>query len=292
LRYDPSVPTTPDAGPAVLKKRLGEELRKLRMAAEITVAQTATELDCGEGKIRHMENGRNVPSKSDLTVMITLYNAPAELHEELEDLRKAATKRGWWSSYRLPSWLHNYVGMEADAILIRNFELELIPGLLQIEQYARDVHILGGPKILGSDEVDRMVKARLKRQESLTGATPTTYQAVFSEAALHRLKGMEYATAQCRHLIEMARHPNVTIAILPFSRNLHLSMGGGFSLLDFPQHISAPIAYYDHVTGGQLEHDSAVVARLSEVYSELAATAMSPSETIAFIERWSKEPTV
>src|SRR6266536_6562918 len=123
LRYDGTVSSTPNAGPAVLKKRLGEELRKLRMAAGITVAGTATELGCGEGKIRHMENGRNVPTKSDLTVMIALYNAPAGVHEELEELRKAATKRGWWSSYRLPSWLHNFVGMEADAALIQTFTL-------------------------------------------------------------------------------------------------------------------------------------------------------------------------
>ncbi len=286
LRYDGAVSSTPDAGPAVLKKRLGEELRKLRTAAKITVARTATELDCGEGKVRHMENGRNVPSKPDLTVMIALYGATAEVHEQLEELRKAATKRGWWSSYRLPSWLHNYVGMEADATLIRNFEVELIPGLLQIEQYARDVHTLGGPKVLGPGEVERMVEARLKRQEILTGATPTTYHTIFSEAALHRLNGMEYASDQNHHLLEMARKPNITITVLPFTANLHLSMTGGFLLLDFPLGISAPVAYYDHVTGGQLEHDAAVVARLSEVYSELTAHAMSPSDTIAFLGRW------
>jgi hypothetical protein len=103
---------------------------------------------------------------------------------------------------------------------------------------------------------------------------------------------MEYAGAQYHYLLELARKPNVTIAVLPFSANLHLSMTGGFTLLDFPQGVSAPVAYYDHVTGGQLEHDSVVVARLSEVYSELTARAMSPNETIAFIERWSEEHTV
>lgn len=282
------MPSTPAAGPAVLKKRLGEELRKLRITADITVARTASELDCGEGKIRHMENGRNVPSKSDLTVMIALYGAPVTLHEELEELRKAATKRGWWSSYRLPSWLHNLVGLEADAALIRNFALELIPGLLQIDQYARDVYEGGGPKVLDPEHVERGVEARLKRQEILTGDNPVTYHAVISEAALHRLKGTGYAAVQYGHLLEMAHKGNVTIAILPFSTNLHLSMTGGFTLLDFPPGISAPLAYYDHVTGGQLEHDPTVVARLSEVYNELTARAMGPDETIAFIERWSR----
>jgi transcriptional regulator with XRE-family HTH domain len=291
LRYDRTVPTTPDAGPALLKKRLGEELRKLRMAAEVTVVRTASELGCGEGKVRHMENGRNVPSKSDLTVMVALYSAPADVHEELEELRKAATKRGWWSSYRLPTWLHNYVGMEADATLIRAFELELIPGLLQIEDYAQDVGMRGGPKKRDPEEVERGVRARLKRQEILTGDSPATYHAVISEGALHRVKGTSYAAAQYRHLLEMARRPNVTIAVLPFSANLHLSMAGGFTLLDFPAGVSAPVAYYDHVTGGQLEHDPTVVARLSEAYDELAARAMGSDGTTAFIGRWLEELT-
>lgn len=284
-RYDHAVLSPSVAGPAVLKKRLGEQLRKLRVAARITVAQTALELGCGEGKVRHMENGRNVPSKSDLTVMIALYGARPQFHESLEELRKAATRRGWWSSYRLPSWLHNYVGLEADATLIRSFDVEIIPGLLQIEPYARDVHTLG-TKVLDPEDVERKVAARLKRQERLTGENPITCHSIISEAALHRLKGTEYAGAQHRHLLEMARKPNITLAVLPFSKNLHSGMAGGFVVLDFPPGVSAPVAFYDHVTGGQLLHDSDDVTRLSEVHEELATLAMSAADTITFLKEW------
>jgi hypothetical protein len=223
--------------------------------------------------------------------MIALYGAPPDVHQALEDLRKAATTRGWWSAYRLPSWLHNYVGLEADATLIRNFEVELIPGLLQIEPYARDVHTVG-PVVLGSDDVERRVAARLKRQELLTGDAPVAHHAIISEAALHRIRGTAYADAQYTHLLAMARRPNVTIAVLPFSKKLHPGMAGGFHLLDFPPGVSAPVAYYDTATGGQLEHDPKVVTRLSGVYDELAALAMSTDETIAFIERWMKGQTL
>jgi hypothetical protein len=233
-----------------------------------------------------MENGRNVPSKSDLTVMIALYGAEAKVHESLEELRKAATRRGWWSSYRLPSWLHNYVGLEADAMLIRNFELELIPGLLQIEPYARDVVHALGPKVFTPEDVDRKVEARLKRQEILTGANPATYHAIISEAALHRLKVTKYANSQYRHLFEMAGKSNITLAVLPFSKGLHPGIAGGFILLDFPPGMSEPVAYYDDVTGGQLIHDSDAVANLSEVYDELTAQAMSPQATAAYLEEW------
>lgn len=275
----------------MLKKRLGEQLRKLRIAADVTVSQTAAELGCGEGKVRHMENGRNVPSKPDLTVMIALYGAPPDVHEALEELRRAATSRGWWSAYRLPSWLHNYVGLEADATLIRNFEVELIPGLLQIEPYARDIHTIG-PVVLGAEDVERRVAARLKRQELLASDAPVALHAIISEAALHRINGLEYARAQYSHLLEMARKPNITIAVLPFSKKLHPGMAGGFNLLDFPQGVSTPVAYYDTATGGQLEHDPRIVTRLSDVYDELTALAMGPDETIAFIERWMKGQTL
>lgn len=270
----------------MLKRRLGDQLRVLRVKAGVTVSQTAAELGCGEGKVRHMENGRNVPSKPDLTVMIALYGAAATEHETLEELRKAASSRGWWSAYRLPSWLHNYVGLEADATLIRNFEVELIPGLLQIPEYAREVHELGGPKILASDDVERKVAARLKRQELLAGDDAVTHHAVISEAALHRLKETEYAEAQYRHLIDMAERPNITIVVLPFSKRLHLSMAGGFILLDFPPNVSPPVAYYDHATGGQLVHDTEDVKRMSEVYAELTALSMSADDTVAFIAEW------
>jgi transcriptional regulator with XRE-family HTH domain len=269
----------------VLKKRLGDQLRALRGKAGVTVSQTAAELGCGEGKVRHMENGRNVPSKPDLTVMIALYGASTEEHEALEELRKAAGSRGWWSAYRLPSWLHNYVGLEADATLIRNFEVEVIPGLLQIPEYAREVHELG-PKVLASDDVERKVAARLKRQELLTDDTAVAYHAVISEAALHRLKETEYAETQYRHLLKMAARPNVTIAVLPFSKRLHQSMGGGFALLDFPPSLSTPVAFYDYVIGGQLIHDAREVARLSEVFEELNELSMGADDTIAFIAGW------
>jgi hypothetical protein len=217
--------------------------------------------------------------------MIALYQASPEQHEALEDLRKAATRRGWWSAYRLPSWLHNYVGLEADAIRIRNFEVELIPGLLQISEYAREVHALG-PMRLANDDVERKVAARLKRQELLTGENAVTYHTVISEAAFHRLSATEYADAQYRHLLEMAKKPNITITALPFSKRLHQSMSGGFALLDFPPEISSPVAYIEGgLPGGQLIHDSRDVDRMSEVYDELIALSLSAEETVAFLTR-------
>lgn len=234
-----------------------------------------------------MENGRNVPSKPDLTVLMALYDAPANIREDLEELRQAAGKRGWWSSYRLPPWLQNLVGMEADATTIRSFELELIPGLLQIEAYANLLHAFG-PVVVDPKDADPLVTARLERQKILTREEPADFRAVISEAALHRLRHNDFAVDQYRHLLTMGERPNVTISILPFAKRLHQSMSSGFTLLTFPDDTYAPVAYVDYAFGGQMEHEPKTVARLSEIYEELAAKALGVEESAEFIGDWIK----
>jgi hypothetical protein len=278
----------PELGPAVLKRRLGEELRALRQAAKVTVAQAAAELGSSEAKVRHMENGRNVPSKPDLTVMIALYGSSPRVHETLEELRQAANSRGWWSSYRLPPWLHNLVGLESDATTIRNFDLELLPGMLQTEAYARMINSVG-PRVYPPDEVDRQVAARLKRQELLDGTPGVSYHAIISEAAFYRLRGTstDIAPDQYRHLSAMSERPNVTVQVLPFGAGFHESMAGSFVLLTFPRGVSTPVAYFEYPFGGQLEHDAKVVSRLSEVHDSLSEQALSAEESADFIAGFS-----
>jgi transcriptional regulator with XRE-family HTH domain len=285
-RYDHPVTESPNVGPALLKRRLGEELRRLRHAAKVTVAQAAAELGSSEAKVRHLENGRNVPSKPDLTVLIGLYHAPAEVHRDLEELRQAAGDRGWWSSYRLPTWLHNFIGLESDASVIRNLDLELIPGLLQTEAYARMINSVG-PKVLPPDEVDRHVAARLKRQELLHEPRAVTYHSVISEAAFYRLHGTktDIAGEQYRHLVVMAERPNVTVQVLPFSAGFHESMAGSLVLLSFPPGLSTSAAYLEYAVGGQLEHDPRIVSRLSEVHDSLSKRALSAKDSVDFIAR-------
>lgn len=283
------MPESSSLGPALLKRRLGEELRQLRRAASVTVAQTAAELGSSEAKVRHLENGRNVPSKPDLTVMMGLYDAPPRVREDLEELRQAATMRGWWSSYRLPPFLHNLVGLESDASLIRTFDLELIPGLLQTEAYARVINSVG-PRVFRPDEVNRHVAARLKRQELLSEPRAVTFHAIISEAAFYRLNGtkMNIAIEQYDHIITMAERSNVTVQVLPFSAGFHESMSGSLLLLSFPEGVSTPAAYVEYAVGGQLEHDHDIVSRLSEVYDALSKRALSAKDSVDFIARQSR----
>jgi len=148
----------PPLGPTLRRKQLGVELRRLRSNADLTMEQAAVVLDCARSRIGHVENGRNSVRKPELTVLLDLYGAGDEEHEVLEELRREASKRGWWSTYRLPSWLQPYVGMETDAATMRSFESELIPGLLQTPDYSRRIHVVA-LHLAKPQDIDKLVAA-------------------------------------------------------------------------------------------------------------------------------------
>jgi hypothetical protein len=128
-----------------------------------------------------MEGARNPIGKPDLDALLRLYHADKETAVALEEMRREGKQRGWWSTYKLPAWLGDLVGLEADAVTERVVELELIPALLQTEEYARAVHV-AAPRMPPGAEVERRVAARMQRQKRLTGPNALTLSAVVSSA--------------------------------------------------------------------------------------------------------------
>lgn len=273
----PQVPS-----PTTRKRRLGAELRRLRDGSGVAAEAAAQELDCSVAKIRHVEGGRNAPSKSDLKVLVELYGGDAETLGALESIRKEASRPGWWSTMRLPKWLQSYVGAETDAHTVNACQLELVLGLLQIPAYARAMH-----EFAGLSDFDRRLAALAKRQERLTAEdNPLRLNAVISEGALRRLASEDFAKAQYRHLLTMSERSNVSLRVLPFSAGLHPSMSGGFVLLDFEPDISLPACYFEYMAGGQLVDDPALVQGMSTKFAELQRTAMSEQDSYHFIAEW------
>ncbi len=271
------------AGPTLRRRQLGIELRRLRDAAGITREVAAAEIACSPTKITHVESGRNSPRKAELKVLLQLYGAGAEEHAALEELRQEASQRSWWSTARLPEWLAAYVGLETDATSLRCLALELIPGLLQTEEYAREVHLLGD-HMTAPDEVGRWVAARVQRQHRLTGPQPLQLSAVVSEAALRRCASHPtMARDQLKHLIKQASLPHVELRVLPFAAGLHPSMSGSFSLLSFPDGVLPNAAYQEYAVGGHVIDDQVTVARLDRIYAALRDQALGPDESLAVI---------
>ncbi|HET9257571.1 MAG TPA: DUF5753 domain-containing protein, partial [Pseudonocardiaceae bacterium] len=230
----------------------------------------------------HIETGRNAPSKSDLIVLVErLYGADTETLATLEELREEASQRGWWSTYRLPKWLAGYVGLEADALSLRCLDIEIIPGLLQAEQYMRRLYALSD--LPPADDVDRHVQARLHRQGRLSESNPLQLSAVISQGALERCTRDSVAAGpQLAQLLDRATWPNIELRVLPFERGLHVGTGP-FTLLTFPDHLLADAAYQEYAVGGHIIDDQSVVARLARLFDELRGQSLDPDESLAMI---------
>jgi hypothetical protein len=272
------------AGPTVRRRQLGITLRQLRVEADLTREQVATFLDCSPTKVTNMESGVGPVKAPELEVMLNRYGAADQL-AMLEDLRREASTRGWWSTARLPDALATYVGLEYAASTICCFALELIPGLLQTERYARVLHDV--PPRRPPEERDRRVAVRMRRQERLAGDNPLQLFAVIAESALvwcaHE---PTVAAGQFQRLIELVQRPNVEIRVLPFASGFHGGMQGNFNVLGFPGDVLSDVAWQEYATGGHLIDGEVDVAELSRLYAELRSQALGQDESVALIAKF------
>ncbi|MGH3899315.1 MAG: helix-turn-helix domain-containing protein [Pseudonocardiaceae bacterium] len=274
---------TSELGPTVRRKQLGAALRQLREAAKISMDAAASHLDRSRSGISQMETGRTAPRKPDLESLLRLYGADDQTAAALEELRREGTKRGWWSTYKLPDYLADLVGLEGDATRERVVELELIPALLQTPDYAKKVHVVS-PQSPSAAEIERRVAVRMQRQKRLVDAEPLEFSAVISEAALVRAAAQsDIGPEQLRRLVSNAALPNVSLRVLPFRVGLHGSMSGSFILLDFAPGVAVSAAYQEYAVGGHLVDDQDVVRLLSDLHGELRSQALGDDESLALI---------
>jgi transcriptional regulator with XRE-family HTH domain len=223
--------------PIVQRRRLRAELRAARQKAKLTQDQVAEALDWSQSKIIRIEAGSVGISTTDLKALLSLYGIDDQgLVDRLVALGKAAKERGWWSNYRdilslgRGHELLEFIEYESAAVIIRNFEPLLVPGLLQTEEYARAVISEYAPP----DRVEALVEIRMKRQQLVEHRDGPLLFFVLDEAVLHRPVGSKDAMhRQILRLIELGRRPHVTIEVVPFSGGAHPGLLGSFVVLEF-----------------------------------------------------------
>jgi hypothetical protein len=168
------------SGPTVLRMLLGAQLRQLRHAAGITAGKAGHAIRGSHAKISRLELGRVGFKERDVADLLTLYGVtdPAE-RAPLLALARQANAPGWWHKYNdiLPPWFEVYVGLEEAASVIRSYELQFVPGLLQTPEYARAVIMLGHART-SEDDVERRIGLRMRRQERLNGPEAVRFWAV------------------------------------------------------------------------------------------------------------------
>ena len=280
-----------EQSPTIRRRRLALELRRLRETAGLTCEQVAEHLECSASKISRVETGRVSVSPRDVRDMLDLYGVPAEQRESLVQLARDSRQKGWWHAYSdtmMPQFA-TYLGLESAASEIRIYEVNLIPGLLQTEDYARSV-IRAGMMNSPREDVERQVALRMARQPAVTRDDPPKVWAVLDEAALRRrVGGAGLMRMQLEHLLAQAALPNVAVQVIPFTGGAHPAMGRPFVILVFPDRVDTDVVYLEDLTSSLYVEDVAEVDRYNVFFNHLRATALSFDDSSDLIASVLKE---
>jgi transcriptional regulator with XRE-family HTH domain len=220
--------------PTVRQRRLAAELRRLR--ADRTGDEVAAALGWSPSKVSRYELARTGPNLAEVGKLLDYYGVTGSHRGRVLALAREATQKGWWESYpALPEELIALIALEDEATSSWMWQVEVIPGLLQTEEYARQVitaaYQIGIPFL--PSQIDQRVEVRLRRQNILTRDNPMEFSVVLDESALLRRNTDTRAMrGQLAHLAEVSERPNVTVRIFPL-QTLHPVTTSSFVLLRF-----------------------------------------------------------
>ena len=271
----------PGSGPTVLRILLGSQLRLLREVKGITREEAGYAIRASGSKISRMELGRVSFKERDVTDLLKLYGVDEDETATLVALAIQANSPGWWHKYGdvLPDWFQVYVGLEEAASLIRLYEVQFVPGLLQTADYARAVVRLGQPGA-APEEIERRISLRMGRQELLTKPGGPRLWAIVDEAALRRpIGGKEVMRAQLEQLILATEEPQVTLQVMPFRSGGHAAEAGAFTIMRFPEADLPDVVYLEQLTSALYLDKREDVERYSEVMERLSVESEPPERT-------------
>jgi len=261
---------------------LGAQLRRLRETAGVTRDDAGYHIRASGSKISRMELGRVSFKERDVTDLLEFYGIDDVAEKEkLVQLTREANATPWYQKFQdvVPDWFHVFVGLEEAAQLIRVYEVQFVPGLLQTEEYARAVILQGAPG-LDPDEVERRVALRMGRQKLLTRENPPRYWVVMDEAALRRpMGGRDVHVGQIERLIDLVGEPNITIQVMPFRYGGHAAEGGAFTIMRFPETDLPDVVYMEYLTGAHYIDKPEEVERYAAVMERLSVAGTSPDRT-------------
>lgn len=274
--------------PTARHRRLIVELKRLREERGLNRDQVADRIGTSETSIFRYEKGDTHPQPAIVAAMLDVYGTTGAERDELLEMARDARKRGWWHRHRqtLKPGFDSYIGLEAAASVIRAYQAQVVPGLLQTEGYARAVIEATSLSVVPA-HVEEKVGVRISRQDLITRSTDRVQLiAVLDEAVLRRqVGGPEIMWEQIRHLIGMAALPNVMIHVLPFAAGAHSAMDGPFCLLSFPDPEDPDLVYLEQATSGLVPEEPEEVRRYTLMFGTLLGKALSAEESVSFMTR-------
>ncbi|WP_080635258.1 helix-turn-helix domain-containing protein [Salinispora pacifica] len=281
-------------GSSVPRRELGRYLKQAREEAGWPLETAAKQLEWSRARMYRIEGGQTSVRTHDVELMCRLYGTSDEIRQVLVGLAGESKARGWWQAYgdAIPDWFELYVGMEAAADRLRQYEPALVPGLLQTREYAE--RVLRSKPGIEPAEVAQAVSVRLERQQLLTRGVPRApkLDVVLGEAVL-RQRAPEMP-AQLQHLVDTTMREGVTIRVVPIvTAPHHVSLAGGFVIVDFPTRGTRPAepttVYSESLTGALYLEKAREVAAYAEAWVALDGVALDPIRSADLIKQALKE---
>jgi len=283
----------PPLSPTVAGWELALRLRRHRERLGIDVGTIAKTLGFTRNYWSAVENERKILSEESLAGVLDLFEVDEQERRELLELRSGAKQQGWWARYSslFGPELRRLFGLEHGADSIRTYESLLVPGLLQVADYAR---ALITPNVtVRKVEVDQRVEVRLRRQERLSGPDPLRLTAIVSEAVLRQqIGGPVVFRAQLDHLIRMIEdHPdNVEVLVIPFTTvSCGLFGAATVHVLDFANVHLPTVAWQETVSFWGVIDDVSQVRDIAVSFDEARSRALSRQDSLKLIHKSKKE---
>jgi transcriptional regulator with XRE-family HTH domain len=271
---------------------VGTQLRRLREARDVTAKDAGDAIRGSSSKISRMECGRTSFKLRDVTDLLSLYGVDDDDERAiLLALVEEANVPGWWDAFGdvVPRWFEDYLRLEQAARVIRSFETQFVPGLLQTQEYARAVIRLGYDAA-PTDGVERRVSLRMRRQQLLRRPDPPHVWAVIDEAALRRpIGGAATMRGQLAHLAEISELPNITVQIMPFSAGGHAAAGGPITILRFAEDRIRDVVFLEQLNSAVYVDKPADIGRYWHVMNRLAIEAAPATAAAEIIHQISDQ---
>ncbi|WP_224282733.1 helix-turn-helix transcriptional regulator [Streptomyces sp. LS1784] len=269
----------------VRRRRLGEELRRLREQAMIAADTAADATGMSLAKLNRIENARTAAKIEDVNKLLDHYGCDdEEFRASLIAITKDGSKRGWWLSYRdvINVSATDLIMLETEASTFKTYEPSFIPGLFQTAEYARLV--IDRLRTTKTGTVDDLVQVRMARQSILTRPNPVELWAVIHEATLRAIANRpDIMGPQLDKLLTLSRLANVSIQVMPTGAAIHPGMSGSFALLGFPQRKDLDVVFVEGMLAGFWIEDPADVELYRAKFQEITAEALSVDSSIEFI---------
>lgn len=278
--------------PLMSRVTLGRALRRLRDEINhLTLAEVASSLSCDTSLVSRIELGKRNCSQAHFSKLMALYAVPEGERERLTELHTATRehRQPWWARYSevITSEYERFLGFEAAAAEVFEYQVGILPGLLQTEHYARTV-IGAGFASLGPDQIDALVEVREMRQRQRLWESPDPLMChyVVTQAALQfQVGGRDAHQEQLQSLLELSEHPSVELKVIPYERGEEGAQIAAFRIFRFADDDVPDIAFGESVAGSLTLDDPRDLRRLHRLFSNLSGAALDPDESRDLITR-------